>query len=252
MVDNYIDINVDLGEGFPNDVVLMPLISSCNIACGGHAGNVASMLKTVRLAKKHKVKIGAHPSFPDVENFGRLPMKISDTELFSSLLEQIRNLQNVLDSEGVVMHHIKPHGALYNMANTDKAIATTIVNVIKAFHTDVLLYAPSTSVIAHMAMQEGIPVVYEAFADRNYNADLSLVSRTKANALITERTHIFEHVFAIATTGKVTTVKGKAVALKADTFCIHGDNPEAVNLLKYLKLNLEEKGIYIKNTSCTS
>lgn len=241
-----IDINADLGEGIGNEAQLMPFISSCNIACGGHAGDEDTMRNAVRLAKHHNVKIGAHPSFPDVENFGRLPVEMPCAALFKTIEDQINSLKAIIDEEHATLHHVKPHGALYNMAIKDKNIATVIVEVMKSMHLPVYLYVPYKSMIAEVAIQNKIPIIYEAFADRNYNDDLTLVSRQKENAVLHDENEVFEHVFRMISEGNVKTLSGKIIEIKAHTFCIHGDNPKAVGLINRLVHNLEAKSIFIQ------
>jgi len=245
-MQNYkIDINVDLGEGVGNESQLMPHISSCNIACGGHAGDIETMRTVVKLAKKHGVKIGAHPSFPDKENFGRKAMEMPSVVLYKSIKKQMRDLLNILKDEHARLHHIKPHGALYNVAAVDEKIAKTIIEAIKSIAIPIKLYVPYKSVIADVAIKNNIAIKYEAFADRNYNDDLTLVSRAENNALINDEVIMFNHVYRMISTEKVKTINGVEIAIKADTFCIHGDNLEAVNLVKDLRANLEAKGIKI-------
>lgn len=241
-----IDINVDVGEGLDNEVQLMPYISSCNIACGGHAGDLQSMRNVVKLAKQYNVKIGAHPSFPDKENFGRQAIEISSAGLFKSIREQINGLMTVLRDENAALHHIKPHGALYNLAVNNTSIATVIIEVMKSISLPKKLYVPYKSVIAELAIKENIPIVYEAFADRNYNDNLTLVSRNKKNAIISDSEALFNHVFRMITQRKVKTINGVEVKIIANTFCIHGDNPKAVNLIKDLNKKLAQFHINIK------
>lgn len=241
-----IDINVDLGEGIGNESQIMPYIASCNIACGGHVGDFNTMQEVVKLAQKHLVKVGAHPSFPDKENFGRLPLEMSFAALFSSIKNQIDHLIKVLNSENALLHHIKPHGALYNLAAVDKRIANVIVEVMKSIALPIKLYVPYKSVIADLALKENIQITYEAFADRNYNDDLTLVSRSENNALIEDSGMVFQHVFRIVSEQKVKTIQGSEIDIKADTFCIHGDNPKAVDLIRYLKEKLEVEGYKIR------
>lgn len=237
-----IDINVDVGEGIGNESQFMPYIASCNIACGGHAGDFNTMQEVVKLAQKYRVKVGAHPSFPDKENFGRLPMDMSCAALFSSIKNQLDHLIKVLNRENALLHHIKPHGALYNLAAVDKRIANVIVEVMKSIALPIKLYVPYKSVIADLALKENIQITYEAFADRNYNNDLTLVSRSETNALIVDSDLVFQHVFRMISTEKVKTIQNLEIDIKADTFCVHGDNPKAVNLIKNLKEKLEAKG----------
>ena len=241
-----IDINVDVGEGVNNEDQLMSYISSCNIACGGHAGDLQTMRTVVKLAKQYDVKIGAHPSFPDKENFGRLPIEISSAGLFKSIREQINSLMTVLRDENAALHHIKPHGALYNLAVTNTSIATVIIEVMKSISLPIKLYVPYKSVIAELAIKENIPIVYEAFADRNYNDNLTLVSRNKKNAIISDSEELFNHIFRMITQRKVKTINGVEVKIIVDTFCIHGDNPKAVSLIKDLNKKLAQSHINVK------
>jgi len=241
-----IDINCDVGEGIGNEALLMPYISSCNIACGGHAGDKDTMLQVVKLAKAHNVKIGAHPSFPDKENFGRQKMKISCAALFTSLEDQISGLIQVMRKEQVQLHHVKPHGALYNLAVVDEETATVVVEVMKRFHLPLKLYVPYKSVVADIAIQANIPIKYEAFADRNYNTDLTLVSRKKSNALITNSDELIAHVKRMIFDKKVRSVSGVEVAIKADTICVHGDSPNAIELIKNLTKKLSDNNVVIE------
>ncbi len=240
------DINVDVGEGVGNESKLLPYASSCNIACGGHAGDHKSMRKVVKLAQQYRVKIGAHPSFPDFENFGRKPMDMPCVALFASLQEQINSLLAILKQENAMLHHVKPHGALYNMAATDTRIATIVIEVMKAITMPVKLYVPYKSVIETLAIQNNIPITYEVFADRNYNDDLTLVSRTESDAFIYNPDAMFDHVYRMLIKQKVKTITGAEVSIKAETFCLHGDSINAARLIKKLRLNLESKGIKIR------
>ena len=240
-----IDINADVGEGLGNESELLPLVSSCNIACGGHAGNFETMRAVIKSCQSFKVKIGAHPSFPDKKNFGRKPMDMACADLYTSVKQQIRSIMHVLREEQAVLHHIKPHGALYNLAVYDEKIATVIIEVMKSIALPVKLYVPYGSVISDMAEAENIPIMYEAFADRNYNEDKTLVSRTEENAIILDANEMASHVYKIIRQKKVKTISGVEVDLKADTFCVHGDHPEAIKLLKYLNKFLKEKHIKI-------
>lgn len=246
MQKTVIDINVDVGEGINNETQLFPYISSCNIACGGHAGDTETMRSVVKLAKQYHVKIGAHPSFPDKEGFGRKTMDISCAALYTSIKAQIDDLISVLREEHMRLNHIKPHGALYNLAAIDAKCASVIIEVMKSILLPVKLYVPYNSVIEKMAIENNIPINYEAFADRNYNADGTLVSRTELHALIEDADTIFEHVFRMITSNKVKTVSGKDIKIIADTFCIHGDNPNAIDLIKSLSNRLQKEGIQIR------
>jgi len=242
---HYIDINADVGEGIGNEALLMPYLSSCNIACGGHAGDDKIMNDVVSMAKKHNVKVGAHPSFPDRENFGRQIIEMNNVDLFDSIMSQTITLNNIAEQQGVALNHIKPHGALYNLAAKDETIAKLIVNIISSFSYKIKLYAPYNSVIAEIANSENIEVYFEGFADRNYNDDLSLVSRKKSDALITKKDEVLDHVCRIVKDRKVKTVNGVEVELLADTICVHGDTKNAVDILKYLNHHLPANGVEI-------
>ncbi|HEY5688713.1 MAG TPA: 5-oxoprolinase subunit PxpA [Yeosuana sp.] len=246
MEAKFIDINVDVGEGIGNESILMPIISSCNIACGGHTGDEETMRMVVKLAAANNVKIGAHPSFPDKANFGRKPMDISCAALYTSIKGQIDDLMIILEEENARLNHVKPHGALYNLAAVDEKKASVIIEVMKNFILPVKLYVPFNSIIEKMAIENNIPIRYEAFADRNYNEDGTLVLRNQNNALIYESEQMFYHVFRMISSQKVKTISGSEIKILADTFCIHGDNPKAVDLIQYLSKRMLEKGILIK------
>ena len=237
-----IDINADVGEGIGNEDQLFPLISSCNIACGGHAGNLETMLSVVRLAKKNNLKIGAHPSFPDRKNFGRKIMNISKDKLVKSLKNQIQALRTILIQENVDLNHIKTHGALYNFASNDKETARIIIDLTKEINTK--LYAPYSSLISKMAREEGVKICNELFIDRNYNSNLTLVSRDNPNALIENSNEMFKHVYNIIN-NKIISVDKKEISVEFDTLCIHGDNPNAIELLEELHLKLNNIEIKI-------
>ncbi len=243
-----IHINCDLGEGGEHDSELMPLISACNIACGGHAGNLETMHHTVDLAMEHGVEIGAHPSYPDKEDFGRISLKMDPKELKRSLVAQILSLKQITEAEGAKLVHVKPHGALYNDAQKEEKIAAVILDALREFDDPLVLYAPENSVISRLAEGE-FKVVYEAFADRNYNPDHSLVSRLKSNALITQKEAVFEHLFSMFSDRKITCINGEKISSKATTFCLHSDTPNSVEILEYIHSIFREKGIQIMNAS---
>lgn len=237
-----IDINCDVGEGVGNEHLLMPHISSCNIACGGHFGTATTIDKTIQLAKEHQLKIGAHPSFPDKYNFGRKLMAISDDALKKSIQNQLDLFLERLSFFDEKLHHIKPHGALYNVIAVDEKLANLLIDIIKKYMKDVFLYVPYNSVIEAVAIQNNINIKYEAFADRNYHDDLTLVSRSTKNALIIEEKDVFNHVLNMIKTGKVTTIAKSEKVIKADTFCFHGDTENASEIVKYVSENLKKEG----------
>jgi len=242
-----IDLNCDLGEGLNNEAQLMPLISSCNISCGAHAGDLATINYAMELAKLHNLKVGAHPSFPDRENFGRRMMKMSSKALYDSLHLQIASIRSVLKTKKLKLHHVKPHGALYNLAAIDEETAKIIVNVMKSIDGNLVLYAPYQSVISNIAIDEGLPIKFEAFADRNYNEDLTLVSRSQEHALIQDPEAMFQHVYNMISNGEVNTINGVGVAIRADTFCVHGDGQKVVENLSYLIQKLAAHNVSVTN-----
>lgn len=240
----YIHINCDLGEGGAHDEELMPLISACNIACGGHAGTLETMHHAVDIAMEHNVEIGAHPSYPDKENFGRMSMELSSEDLKRSLVSQILSLKQITEAEGGKLNHIKPHGALYNDAAKDENIAGIVIDAVLEFDEKFPIYAPPNSVISKMA--EGkLEVIFEAFADRNYNQNYSLISREKPNAVITQKEEVFKHLYSMFSERKITCENDQKINCNATTFCLHSDTPDAVEILKYLHVKLKEKNIEV-------
>ena len=237
---NTIAINCDVGEGVSNEHLLMPYISSCNIACGGHYGDVKTMDNTIAIAIENNVLIGAHPSFPDKENFGRKILKMTPEALQKSIESQLQLFKSRLDLVGAKMNHIKPHGALYNLITVDVATAKIFLKAIDKYAKSVFLYVPYNSVIARLAIEKNIRVVYEVFADRNYNSDLSLVSRNQENALITDAVAVFKHVVHMYQHQEVIAISGEKKPIIADTFCVHGDQEKALSILIYLSEHLKK------------
>lgn len=244
VMHKYIGINCDVGEGVTNEVQLFPFLSSCNIACGGHFGTSYTMKETVKSAIKNNVKIGAHPSYPDTANFGRVSMDMSMDDFISSVKEQIRTLIKILSNEEVDLHHIKPHGALYNDLAKDYNLAVLFLVSILEYKENTILYVPFGSVIAREAIEQGFTIKYEAFADRNYNTDLSLVSRKFPNGLIKDPKAVLEHIRLMVQQEKVQVVSGELVSIKAETFCIHGDTISALDILSYLSQELPKLNIF--------
>lgn len=240
-----IDINCDVGEGMGNEAALMPYISSCSIACGGHAGNAAIIREVLLLAKKHHVKVGAHPSFPDKENFGRTVLDLSKTELLYSIIEQLQLFKTIADELEIPIHHVKAHGALYNCASVDSAYAEVIIKAVQKVFEDVCLYVPFQSILQKLALKNGLKTKVEAFADRNYNEDVTLVSRKLPNAVITDKEQLVTHLLRMITEKKVLTIQATKIRLEAETFCFHGDNKAAIDLLKYAAQKLKENQIAI-------
>src|SRR5690606_1130512 len=241
----YIHINCDLGEGGKQDAEIMPLISACNIACGGHAGTVESMRETVALALANNVAIGAHPSYPDKENFGRLSMKMEAEDLKRSIIAQILSLKQITEAEGGKLHHVKPHGALYNDATKDENIAKIIIESVLEFGENFPVYTLENSKISRLSNRR-IPVIFEAFGDRNYEGNYELVSRQKSGAVITEKEGVYEHISEMFFNHKITIKNGEKLPCNAATFCIYSDTPNAVEILNYLQEKFEEKDIKIR------
>ena len=232
-----LNINCDLGEGLNNEHIIMPLIDSCNIACGGHAGDSGSMIECVEISIKNNVKIGAHPSYPDKINFGRKKIDISPSELSYSIISQIESLETIADSYGLELNHIKAHGALYNQMIIDTELSNFYLDTIKDFKNKCSLYIPYKSEIEKIALKKGFSIIYEAFGDRNYNDDLTLVSRNNENALITDPESVVNHIKTIKETETVKTINGNFKKIKFDTICIHSDTNNSIEILK--KINQE-------------
>ena len=234
MEKKHIDINCDLGEGMANEEHILPIISSCSIACGGHVGNDETIRKTAHLAKLNGVTVGAHPSYPDKENFGRVSLKIAKDELKESLKDQVNNFVSILREEDMTMHHIKAHGALYNDIVTDTELARTFLNAIDDYKSTVVLYVPFNSAIEGEALVAGFQIKYEAFGDRNYTDEGLLLSRQKENALIQEPQAVLEHIARMVHEREVRLPSGKRIRMIADTYCLHGDTPSALEILTYI------------------
>lgn len=246
MKSRIIDINCDVGEGVGNESDLFPMISSCNIACGGHAGSKETIRQCLELAEKFNVKIGAHPSYPDSDNFGRVSMNISDADLIKSIGNQLKLFMNECNKLSATLHHIKPHGALYNDIAKNEHLANVFLTAVSPFKNNVILYVPYKSVIEKLAHANNFNIMKEAFADRNYNNDLSLVSRKEDNALISNGKMVLEHLVLMCNENNVRTVSGELIPIQADTFCIHGDTPSAFQILTYITKHLPEYNLQAK------
>jgi 5-oxoprolinase (ATP-hydrolysing) subunit A len=241
-----IDLNCDMGEGMNNDEQLMPFISSANIACGFHAGNEDIMKHTVEKALKHGVAIGAHPGFKDKENFGRTEIQLSSTELYDLITQQIFILKKICSSFQTDIHHIKPHGALYNMAARNEKMSAVIAKAIKDVDANFILYGLSGSYLITEAEKINIKTASEVFADRTYQDDGSLTSRKLANALIEDENISLQQVLQMVQEQTATSVSGNIINIKADTVCIHGDGKHAVTFAKKIHQTLRENNIAIK------
>lgn len=234
-----IDINADVGEGIKAEEQFIPYLSSCSIACGGHFGDEESIRKTLMIAKHFKVRVGAHPSFPDKENFGRKPMDISPDELQKSIEDQLILFRTVLDSEGMELNHIKAHGALYNLAARDELIANVFVDACSNVFRDYKLYLPYNSAVESVALERGVAFVNEAFGDRSYNVDGSLVQRSLPGSVLNKPLEIFRQIEKIALEKQTRSMDGEEIKMQGETYCIHGDNPKAKYILQYIDTALE-------------
>jgi UPF0271 protein len=239
-----IDINCDVGEGAKIEEHIMPYIQSCSIACGGHAGDADSMKSAVQLALKHQVKIGAHPSYPDRVNFGRKSMQMESEKLIDSLRNQIEDLIRVIEEQGGRLHHIKPHGALYNDLAINEDLAGVFLKAILPFKQSIALYVPYNSIIAKQAKELGFSILFEAFADRAYADDMSLVSRNEKGAVITSAEEVYSQVSDMFYSNTIETRSNKRLIIEADTYCVHSDTENAVEIVAYLHHKfLENKSI---------
>jgi UPF0271 protein len=247
-----IDLNCDMGEGMDNDALLMPLISSANIACGYHAGDDSIMRATVALAKQSGVSIGAHPGFADKENFGRREMQLSEYELYQLLWEQLSLLQTITKEASVLMHHVKPHGALYNMAARNVSLARVIAQAVKDFDASLIFYGLSGSYLISEAQALGLKSASEVFADRTYQDNGSLTPRSQANALIQDQTSSLAQVLQMIQEQSVIAVSGRTVSISAETICIHGDGPHAVLFAQKIKTALHTASINIQSPQLLS
>jgi UPF0271 protein len=227
-----IDLNADLGEGGQYDDALLEIVTSANIACGGHTGDQHSMTQAVMAALKNGVKIGAHPSYPDPINFGRKSMNISNTELRESILEQINALRAICEHLGARMFHVKPHGAFYNNVAKNEAMGLVLIDVIKLIDPTLNLVVLAASPLVQQARLAGLTVIEEAFADRTYLNDGSLVPRSEEGAVIHDEQLALEQVKQFIQRKPIITVDGPPLIINADTVCIHGDTEQALDFAK--------------------
>lgn len=246
-----IDLNCDLGESFGAykigmDEEVIPYITSANVACGYHAGDPLVMKKTVAMCKARGVGIGAHPGYPDLLGFGRRNMTVKPEEAKAYVMYQVGALKAFCDAEGVSMRHVKPHGALYNMAGKDYVLARAIAEGVQAVDGNLRLMALSGSQMIRAAEDIGLPYASEVFADRAYQSDGSLVPRTQPGAMIEEEDEAIRRVIRMALEGKVTSIDGEEIAIRADSVCVHGDGLKALAFVKKIHAALEAEGIEVK------
>ncbi|HID64797.1 MAG TPA: LamB/YcsF family protein [Anaerolineae bacterium] len=245
-----IDLNCDMGESFGrytigNDEAIMPYITSANIACGLHAGDPLVMECTVRLAQEHGVGIGAHPGFPDRQGFGRRVMQLAPEEAEAFVLYQIGALAAFAKAAGAELVHVKPHGALYNLAARDRPLAEAIARAVARFSRQLILVGLANSLLVEAGLESGLPVAREAFADRAYEADGSLRSRRLPGAVLEDPAQAAEQAVRIARDGLVVAYTGEEVPVQAETVCLHGDTPTAVEIAKTIRRELQAAGIKV-------
>ncbi|MBL5912946.1 5-oxoprolinase subunit PxpA [Enterobacter asburiae] len=240
-----IDLNADLGEGSRADAELMTLVTSVNIACGFHAGDAQTMLESVRNAIKNGVAIGAHPSFPDRENFGRTAMDLPPETVYAQVLYQIGALDVMVRAENSVMRHVKPHGMLYNQAAKDPALAEAIARAVRDCNPQLILVGLAGSELIRAGERLGLTTRQEVFADRGYQPDGNLVPRTQAGALITDEGKALAQTLEMVCAGRVTAVDGTPANVQADTVCLHGDGEHALQFARRLRAAFSEEGILV-------
>lgn len=240
MRDSNIHINCDMGESYGryqlvDDETLMTFINACNIACGFHAGDPIVIDKTIKLAIEHDIEIGAHPSYPDLQGFGRRTMDIAEDDLEKIVRYQVSAMLGMVHSNKGQLIHVKPHGALYNKASVDRPTARAIVKAVQGVSSDLSLYAPFQSILNEEAQSANLSVRYEAFIDRQYNDNLTLVSRSIDGSVISDPSKAKDHVLLMHEKSLVQTLQGNKVPIRANTFCIHGDNPSSIAILQRIK-----------------
>jgi len=247
-----VDLNCDIGEGYgtykicADESKLMDHITSVNIACGFHAGDPNTMLGTVKLAKDKGLSIGAHPGLPDLIGFGRRNMSVTEMEVYNMVLYQIGALYAFVKAQGVELAHVKPHGALYNMAVKDIKIARGIAQAVYDFNPKLFLYGSFNGELIKAGNKLGLKTINEVFADRTYQQDGSLTPRSEANSMITNENQSFEQVLKMIKKSEVTAVDGQLIKIKADTVCIHGDGENALSVLQNLNKQLRLNKINIE------
>jgi UPF0271 protein len=238
-----VDLNADLGEDAGHDDELLELVTSANIACGFHAGDADSMRRSIEAARSRNVAVGAHPSLFDRENFGRKELPVKANEVFDAVVYQLGIFAAIAEACGLRPNHVKPHGALYNMAARDSELADAIARAAVSVDRQLIFFAPVNSALSRAGEAHGLQIAHEVFADRNYCQDGSLVSRSRPDALLHDPVDAAPRVLRMLREGKVRSVDGGNVDVRAETICLHGDNPEAVDFARALRSQLEEQGV---------
>ena len=240
-----IDLNADLGEGMANDRALMALVTSCNIACGGHAGDETTMRAALELARSNSVSAGAHPAYPDKANFGRSPMDLPDAALHDTLVEQITHLSEIAGSVGVTVNHVKPHGALYHSAESDAALARLLAQTVAGLNPSLRLVGPPESALEQAADAAGLAFLAEGFADRAYDRTGRLVPRSTPGAVLADAEASAAQAVSIATQGHVEAIDGTRIELDIQTLCLHGDTPGALDRARAVRAALKAAGLEV-------
>ncbi|WP_405097413.1 LamB/YcsF family protein [Oceanobacillus sp. FSL H7-0719] len=251
MIKNFVDLNSDLGESFGayqigQDELVMQYITSANIAAGYHAGDHNVLRKSVQRAVENNVGIGVHPGFQDLQGFGRRLLSLNPEEIYNLVVYQIGAVQGFATLFGKELNHVKPHGALYNMAAKDKERAQAIAEAIRDMNANLILFGLAGSELVKAGEKAGLQVAQEVFADRTYQPDGSLTPRTESNAIISEADEAVSRVIRMVKEGKVEAVDGSDIVIQADTICVHGDTPQALEFVQLLKEGLEANDILIK------
>jgi UPF0271 protein len=246
-----VDLNADLGEGAGHDDELLALVTSANIACGFHAGDAETMRGSIEAARNRKVAVGAHPSLFDRENFGRKELPVKSDEVFDAVVYQLGIFQAIAEAANVRPNHVKPHGALYNMAMRDRELANAIGRAIAQIDAKLILFAPQNSELARAGTTNGLQIAPEVFADRNYLSDGSLVPRARPDALLQDPAEAATRVVRMLREGKVRSVDGVDVDVRAETICLHGDKPGAVDFARALKSRLEKESVIVCAPTCS-
>lgn len=249
---NYVDLNSDLGESFGAytlgmDEEILQYVSSANVACGWHAGDAVVMEGTVALAKKYGTAVGAHPGFPDLMGFGRRNMVVTSEEAKAYVKYQLGALMAFTQSHGVKLQHVKPHGALYNMAAVDEKLAKAMCEAVYEVDKGIIFMGLAGSKMITAAEEMGLKTASEVFADRAYNDDGTLVSRKLPGAMIKDKDLAIKRVVRMVKEGKVETINGNDITIKADSICVHGDNPKALEFVKNIRETLIAEGVEIRN-----
>lgn len=241
-----VDLNCDMAEGVGNEAELMPWISSANVACGYHAGSDEEMRRTIELCLRHGVAVGAHPSFPDRESFGRTNMNLPLEQVYQIVIDQLHIIKKIASSLGAELHHVKPHGALYNMAAKDAILSNAIAKAVRDFDAKLVFYGLSQSVMIDEAKKLNLKTAYEVFADRTYQSDGSLTPRAQPNALIADESQALHQAIRFVRENKVNSVSGEEISVKADTICLHGDGAHAVAFAQLIHNRLTKEEIKIQ------